>query len=181
MLVRFIKVGKFLHVIALMAFSLSCSAAIMLERTDLNQAPFSWYIWFAVLVIFLPMGILAELDGYSRFQNYKQVKDQLFQHGFQLRLLRPLERSSCQREAAILAGVELGIGQQVKEYYYTKGYRWYHIIPDFVFQYPLFFFSAYFWRTTFFTPYYRSRVDYANIDLSGFDLMLKGLEIEPAT
>jgi hypothetical protein len=146
---------------------------------DPSPGTAEWYIWLAILFVFLQMTILAELDGYSRFQNYKQVKDQIFINGFQERILKPLSRSSCQREAAILAGEELGIGPLVKNYYMDKGYRWYHIIPDFVFQYPKFFFSAFFWRTTFFTPYYEPRIDFSQYDMSEIDLILKGIQLDP--
>jgi hypothetical protein len=178
MLIRYYKVGRFLHVVATLAFTVAFYAGILLLELQETTESLAWYAWLYVLVVFLVMAILAELDGYSRFQNYKQVKDQLFCNGYQERLLKPLERSSCQREAAILAGDELGIGNQIRKYYYAKGYRWYHIIPDFVFQYPLFFFSAYFWRTTFFTPYYKPKIDYAKLDLMSNDFMLKGINSE---
>lgn len=179
-LVRIYKVGKLLHMFAVIAILLSFYSGFQLLTIDYSSQPNEWLIWAIAFVIFTSQIVFAELDGYSRYQNYKQIKDQIFINGYQERLLKPLERSSCQREAAILAGDELNLGNVVKNYYWKKGYRWYHIIPDFVFQYPLFFFSAYFWRTTFFTPYYKQKIDYDNIDLSGIDLIFKGNQLEPA-
>ncbi len=175
-LIRFYKVGKLLHFVALLALFLAVFALVVLMTKDVGNT-LEFYFYLYLLITFSLMAVMAELDGYSRFQNYKQVKDQLYFNGYQERLLKPLLRSSCQREAAILAGSELGIESEVKDYFYEKGYRWYHIIPDFVFQYPLFFFSLYFWRTTFFTPYYKSRVDYKQVDTSTLDLFLKGLQL----
>ncbi|MEJ2595738.1 MAG: hypothetical protein P8100_11595 [bacterium] len=175
-LIRFYKVGKLLHFVALLALLLAVFALVGLLTQDMSD-PLDFYLYLYVVVTFSIMAVMAELDGYSRFQNYKQVKDQLYFNGYQERLLKPLLRSSCQREAAVLAGTELGLGSEVKSYFHEKGYRWYHIIPDFVFQYPLFFFSLYFWRTTFFTPYYRSRVDYNQVDTSTLDLYLKGIQL----
>ena len=175
--IRYYKVGKLLHFVALFAFLITIYALSWMLLHERQDNPFIFNLWMATFLIFGGMAILAELDGFSRYQNYKQVKDQLYLNGYQERLLKPLLRSSCQREAAILAGTELGLEPEVKAYYYNRGYRWYHIIPDFVFQYPWFFFSLYFWRTTFFTPYYRSKVNYDLIDLSQEDLKLKGIQI----
>jgi len=160
--IRYLNVGRLLHIVAILAFSIAVFSFVSLINLDFNSDINSGIIWSAVFIIFFSMCILAELDGYSRFQNYKQVKDQLYLNGLQGRLLKPLMISSCQREAALLAGKELGFYSDVKHYFYVKGYRWYHIIPDFVFKNPLFFFTDYFWRTTFFTPYYSSKVNYDN-------------------
>ena len=176
-LARFYKVGKFLHFVAVFAFVVALFALVQLLVID-TEAPWVFYTYLTAMVLFMNMAILAEMDGYSRYQNYKQVKDQLYFNGYQERLLKPLLRSSCQREAAVLAGTELGLEKEVKDYFYNKGYRWYHIIPDFVFQYPLFFFSLYFWRTTFFTPYYEPKVDYDQVDVGKLDLLLKGIQLE---
>jgi hypothetical protein len=181
MVYRFYKVGKLLHFIALMALAVAVFALVKLLSTNYHHQTVYWWAWFISFVVFLSMSLLAELDGYSRFQNYKQVKDQIYLNGYQQRLLKPLTRSSCQREAAILAGDELGVGEQVRSFFYSKGYRWYHIIPDFVFQYPLFFFSRFFWRTTFFTPYYQPKIDYSQLDLTKTDLILKGIQFEAST
>ena len=175
-LVRYYKVGKLLHFVALLAAITAAYLASALSRLDTDEGD-GFYIQVFLLISFISMSILAELDGFSRFQNYKQVKDQLFLNGYQERLLKPLLRSSCQREAAILAGDELGLGKQVRDHFYEKGYRWYHIIPDFVFQYPFFFFTAYFWRTTFFTPYYRSKVDYSKVNIAEQGFPLRGIQI----
>lgn len=165
---------------ALFAFIVASYSFIFLFQLDYNDGKITYLFVLYLAIVFGCMAMLAELDGFSRYQNYKQVKDQIYFNGYQERLLKPLLRSSCQREAAILASTELGIGDKAKEYFYSKGYRWYHIIPDFVFQYPLFFFSIYFWRTTFFTPYYKAKVNFDELDLSRIDLSLKGIELERA-
>ncbi|MGB5531344.1 MAG: hypothetical protein WBQ32_15355 [Ignavibacteriaceae bacterium] len=165
LIIRYGKVGKLLHFVAFWALVVSAYSFLRLNNLEYNADPFLWITWLALLIILFNMGILAELDGYSRFQNYKQVKDQMFLNGFQERQLKPLLKSSCQREAAILAGDELGIGKEVRNYFLQKGYKWYHIIPDFVFNNQLFFFSMFFWRTTFFTPRYEPKVNYDLLEL----------------
>lgn len=105
------------------------------------------------------------MDAYSRYQNYKQINDQILEFGWQERILRPMLSSRCQRDAASVACQKLELGEECKNYFSSFGYKWYHIIPDFVFKNPSFFFSSYFWRTTFFTPYYKSK--YNNLNLLG--------------
>jgi len=160
LIIRYLKVGRLLHFVAALAFMIDVYSFSTLINIDFYSDKFLWFVWLAVFIIFFNMSILAELDGFSRFQNYKQLKDQMFLHGYQERQLKPLMTSSCQREAALLAGKELGLFDDVKNYFYGRGYTWYHIIPDFVFKNPLFFFTNFFWRTTFFTPYYPQKFNY---------------------
>lgn len=162
-IIRYWKVGKLLHIVAILAFAITVNLFSILIDLDFQTGAFLWLIWIMLLISFFNISILAELDAYSRFQNYKQVKDQMFLNGFQERQLKPLLKSSCQREAAILAGNEIGFGEEVRKYFYNRGYRWYHIIPDFVSRDPLFFFTPYFWRTTFFAPYYKPKVNYEQL------------------
>ena len=159
-IVRYWRVGKLLHIVSFLA---ACIAGIIfsnLRGFQFELNPMLWFIWLIIFISFFNMSILAELDSFSRFQNYKQVKDQIFLYGFQQRIVKPLAKSSCQREAAILAGIELGYDEEIKTYFHKLGYRWYHIIPDFVFDNPLFFFTRLFWRTTFFAHYYTPKVNY---------------------
>jgi hypothetical protein len=166
LIIRYWKVGKLLHVVSALAFLIAIFSFTALKNINFYSDSFMWFIWLTIFIIFFNMCILTELDGYSRFQNYKQLKDQMFFNGYQERQLKPLLKSSCQRQAAKLAADELGLGKEVRSYYDKKGYRWYHIIPDFVIHNPLFFFSAFFWRTTFFTPYYEPKVNYDKLELS---------------
>ena len=175
--IRYYKVGRFLHIVALFAFSITVYAAIAILPLSYSENQGDFLLWGAVLIVFGSMGILAELDGFSRFQNYKQLKDQIYFNGYQERLLKPMLRSSCQRDAALITCDELGLEKEIRDFFKGRGYRWYHIIPDFVFQYPHFFFSAFFWRTTFFTPYYKARVDYSLLDISEINMIVKGKHV----
>lgn len=165
---RYWKVGKLLHIVAFLAFFFSVFSFTTLQELNFNLDIFSFLAWIFIFICFFNMSILAELDAYSRFQNYKQIKDQIYFNGCQHRLVKPLSKSSCQRSAVILAGNELGCGNEVRTYFYNSGYRWYHIIPDFVFSNPLLFFTAFFWRTTFFAPRYQSKIDFNLIPLSEY-------------
>lgn len=122
-----------------------------------------WKIIFYFALWLYPVS--AQFDARSRFQNYKQIKDQIYLFGFRTRILKPVLKSRCQRDAARQAAFELGYGDRCRLYFRKHGYRWYHLLPDFVFTHPFFFFSRYFWKTTFFAPTYRPRVDYRNIPM----------------
>lgn len=104
--------------------------------------------------------IFGQLDARSRFQNYKQIKDQIFIYGYDERIFKPVLKSRCQRDAAWLSAKELGYAKQCKSYFKSMGYRWYHLFPDFVFSKPEFLFTNYFWKTTFFTPRYVPKIKY---------------------
>lgn len=117
-----------------------------------------WKISFFCLLCLYPVS--AQFDARSRFQNYKKIKDQIYLFGFSERILKPVLKSRCQRDAALIAAKELGHGNKCRRYFKRKGYHWYHLLPDFVFTYPHFFFTRYFWLSTFFVPYYKPRVKF---------------------
>lgn len=175
---RYINVGRLLHFISLMDMIISAVAIYHIMTLYGTGEAELILIWGIVLILFGGMSVYAQLDGYSRFQDYKRVKDQLYFYGYKERIMRPMLKSRCQRDAAHLACDELGIGHRAKTCFIENGYRWYHIIPDFVFEDPAFFFKAYFWRGTFFTPYYKARVDFSQIDPAELRLAIKNLQVE---
>ncbi|WP_245594759.1 hypothetical protein [Flavobacterium limnosediminis] len=62
--------------------------------------------------------------------------------------------------AAIVAADELGISNEVKEYYRKKGVKWYHFIPYFMVKDPFFLFRDKFWSRTFLEKDYKPKFDY---------------------
>ncbi len=154
---RYFRVGILLHSIALMSLliALFVSQYIRLSYRNDNFLASILFLWLTAFI--LSITILAELDVRSRYQNYKQIKDQIFENGYQTRIMKPMLKSRCQRDAAILAARESGLESRLRSYFSVHGYRWYHVIPDFVFSNPQFFFSKYFWMTTFFVKKYNSK------------------------
>lgn len=106
---------------------------------------------------FVSLPLFSQLDARSRYQNYKQLRDQFILFGFDHRILKPALKSRCQRDAAHIAARDTGYGDACKTLFRVCGYRWYHLFPDFLFTHPWFLLTAYFWRTTFFTPTYHAR------------------------
>ena len=150
----YFKVGELLHLIAFISFIFFIAFyKVASFQYDKHHIILTFiYGYFSYLAFWIT--ILAELDARSRFQNYKQIKDQLYKYGYREIILNPVLNSRCQRDAALVAFTELGYKEEVKQFYYKKGYRWYHIIPDFVFSHPQFLFTGAFWKTTFFVPKY---------------------------
>jgi hypothetical protein len=153
----YLRVGAFLHMNT-MLYLLLFKPSLDLGLTWLAQGllwPGILSCWLASF--FLVNMVLSQLDARSRWQNYKQIKDYLYGFGYRERIFKPVLNSSCQRNAALIAAEELGYRARVEAFFWSQGYRWYHIPPDFVFSHPQFLLSRHFWRTTFFAPTYHPR------------------------
>ena len=112
---------------------------------------------YPVLVSLSLFPLFTQLDARSRFQEYKRVKDQVARYGPDRRIFKSVAGSRCQRDAALAAANQLGYGSRCRACFSAAGYRWYHLLPDFVKGQPRFLISAAFWRTTFFMPTYQAR------------------------
>jgi hypothetical protein len=152
---RYFQVGSLLHLIALID--------MFIARFYLKYSVFLWsegFSWELALYIYLflffgSIPIFAELDAWSRWQNYKLFRDLIYQYGYRERFAKSLIHSRCQREAAYIAALDVGCTDQVARFYYERGYRWYHLIPDFVFKSPRYLLTRNFWNTTFFAKKYK--------------------------
>jgi hypothetical protein len=158
----YLQAGKLLHIITLIeitALLFILPFLFMLEAG--NSLLFLIQLW--AILFFSSLPVFSQLDARSRFQNYKQIKDQIFIYGFDKRILNPVLKSRCQRDAALLSATELGYRDQCEAYFKSHGYKAYHILPDFIFTHPELLFSKYFWITTFFASSYTSKIDYASM------------------
>jgi hypothetical protein len=156
-LVTYIRVGTFLHINTVL-YLLLMKPCFDLGLVEFEQGllfPGIWWSWLSSF--FLANAVLSQLDARSRWQNYKQIKDQLYSFGYRDRIFKPVLNSSCQRQAALTAAAELGYRAQVQALFRSHGYRWYHIPPDFVVAQPQFLLTRHFWRTTFIAPTYYPR------------------------
>ena len=153
----YIEVGRLLHSIAI----LTAVSSIFFFKLFLG----AYFIGNTIgLVIFgdlflhtATIPIFAELDAYSRFQNYKLVKDLIYRYGFRVRFIKTFRYTKCQREAALYAARDLGCKFQILEYFRSCGYKWYHILPDFIWSHPEYLLTKSFWSTTFFAKTYHPK------------------------
>lgn len=105
------------------------------------------------------------MDGWSRYQNYKRAKDQFYLYGFKERIAAIYIGSKCQRMAAQVAAEELGYHNEIASYYKKKGVEWYHFIPYFMVQDPLFMIRPHFWQRTFLEKNYTSKFNFKELSL----------------
>lgn len=157
----YLKSALLLHCITMVEIALLIAAAPGLLPTGAD----SWVrtAGSAMLMLFLvSLPVFSQLDARCRYQNYRRVKRQFVRYGFDARILRPLLKSRCQRDAAQVAANETGYGEICREYYRECGYCWYHVLPDFLFTDPLFLASRRFWQSTFFLKTYHPRSDLRN-------------------
>ncbi len=154
--IRFIKVGYFLHVMAFIGIFLFFFG--FLKILEWNESPNGYFNLIAYSLILyqgLSLPFFAELDALGRYQNYKQVKDKLFELGFDERLIKPFMYSKCQRDAVVIAAGDLSCKINVQEYFYRNGYRWYHVFPDVFLKNPLVLFQKTFWTKILFIKHYQ--------------------------
>jgi len=151
--VTYFKTGYILHAFSIFVFVLFLNCFESLQSaTGIKQIIYSLLTMF-----FFSITITSQMDAYSRFQNYKMVKDMLYQHGYREFFLKPFSRSRCQRDAVTEAATQLGLNTNVDLYFKRLGYRWYHIIPSVLLENPLVMLTKNYWYTTFFVSYYKSK------------------------
>ena len=153
--IRYVRVGIFLHLIAALGIWLFIESAQELLVYRISEIDYGFYImlWLASLGLVLPF--FSEMDAYGRYQNYKIIKDKLYELGFDLRLVRPFMYSNCQRFAILIAAIDLKCSDEVKRYFLENGYSWYNVMPDRWLKDPLGLFKKDFWEKILFTKYYK--------------------------
>jgi len=168
LLISYFKVSKWLH-IALVLFLIesyfygnALKEALLLENKWLIVF-WLFFFLFSFLHIFLVL-----MDSWSRFQNYKRMKDQLYRYGFQPKVANNYLVSKCQRQALKIACKELGFYKEYKRFLKLRAVKWHHFIPYFMMEDPLFMVKSHFWNRTFLEKHYTPKYKY--IDLYRKDL-----------
>lgn len=168
----YIYVGRLLHLITIFEILVGILLLPLIISIEAHESIFISLLKVFFVGYLISFPILSQLDARSRFQNYKQIKDQFYIYGFQNRILQPVLKSRCQRDAALISAKELGLLKECKDFFRQHNYRWYHLLPDFVLKKPQFLFTRYFWQTTFFTPTYHPKVDYRVINVQDIKYQL---------
>jgi len=157
---RLTHISVFLFMLESMLYWNLLQWAILLE-SDLWTLVWTICFLFSFIHIFL-----VQADGWSRYQDYKRAKDQIFTYGCRERILMQYSTSQCQRSACTTAARELGYGEEAEKYYRKLGYRWYHFLPDFMVDDPFFFYKKSFWKRTFLEKYYRPKYDFRALSMN---------------
>lgn len=154
---RLLYYSLVLFILESLFYWVKLKAAILIDST--------WWtlFWFAFFMFSFVHIFLVIMDGWSRYQNYKRAKDQFYIYGFTGRICNLYIGSKCQRMAALVAAKELGIEDDVKQHYSSKGVKWYHYIPYFMVIDHLFLFKKYFWKRSFMEKNYKSKFDFKKL------------------
>ena len=105
---RYLKVGAFLHlmsVLSVLILVVCTRIALDFFREELFTRSLAWgalALWAFTVPFF------SQFDAFGRYQNYKQIKDSLYEMGFDTRLIKPFMHSKCQRDAATRAASSSG-------------------------------------------------------------------------
>ena len=159
-IMKLIQTGMLLHLAACLGVILFCTfyPLAMDALYQKNWSRLAGYGWLAAYGFILPF--FAELDALSRFQNYKQAKDLFYENGFKPRIANLYAGSRCQRDAAVMAAKDLGIGPEIIEHYQARGFKWYHVLPGALFSRPGILLTRNYWQRTLFEARYTSRYFY---------------------
>lgn len=146
---RYMKAAPWPHMTGcasmLLALGLKCAGLVYWDQGDLVRAvPLAWWG-----VCWLVVAVFALADAVSRHREAQRIRLMFLKYGFDVRILEPLARSRCQRDAAIFAADEVGHGEEARRYFAALGYRWYHILPDLVVRNPFSFLRPSFLRSSF--------------------------------
>jgi hypothetical protein len=164
-LISYWNTGKLLHVSVLLFILESYFYGRMLQWALAGNHTIWIILWASCFLFSFAHIFLVIADGWSRFQDYKRAKDQMFMYGPKIRILNQFAASQCQRAACVTAAKELGFAGEAQEYYDGLGYKWYHFLPDFMVHDPFFFYKRYFWRRTFLEKYYKPRFNYHELSI----------------
>jgi hypothetical protein len=151
---RYLKVGSFLHFMSVLSVVILIVCVRIATEFFQEDLYLESYLWAALALWAFTIPFFSQLDAYGRYQNYKQIKDALYEMDFDKRLIRPFMYSKCQRDAVVIAGDDLGFGNEIRAFYRDQGYRWYHILPDAFVRNPLVLFKGLFWKRILFTKRY---------------------------
>src|SRR5690606_12886853 len=163
MLISYLRVGKLLYWSLILFFAESFIYGHQLVKSIEQRGAWAIIFWFSFFLFSFVHIFLVLADGWSRFQNYKRVKDQFFIYGFQGRIAENYIGSKCQRMAATVAAGELGLADKLEDYYESRVVRWFHYIPYFMISDPFFLFKRHFWSRTFLEKAYQSKFDYKSL------------------
>ncbi|MDQ7917366.1 hypothetical protein RBU60_07255 [Mesonia sp. MT50] len=156
-------VGKLLYLSLGLFILESILYGSQLIQSYQNNSTWGTVFWVICFLFSFVHIFLVLMDGWSRFQNYKRVKDQFYIYGFNIKTANHYKGSKCQRNAILVASKELGLEQQAVSFYKRQGIKWYYLIPDFMVSDPFFMIRSNFWARTFMEKKYIPKIDFSKI------------------
>jgi hypothetical protein len=164
MLYSYLNVGKLLYYSLIIFIFETVVYWVQFDKAFRSENWLLAIFWFGSVLFAFTHIFLVMMDGWSRFQNYKRIKDHIYQHGFTVQIASHYKGSKCQRRAVIVAAAELGHEKEAYDYFATLNLKWYNIVPHFMLKDPLFLFKRYFWSRTFLEKYYTAKYNYRELE-----------------
>ncbi len=161
--ISYLKVGRLLHWSLLLFILESYIYWYFMVNSIASEVVFFTVFWVICFVFSFVHILLVIMDGWSRFQDYKRAKDLFFVHGFCHRIAMLYLGSKCQRAAAIVAAEELGMKNEIIDFFRDHGVKWYHYVPYFMVRDPFFIIRRTFWERTFLEKYYVAKIDFRRL------------------
>jgi len=159
-IVSYWNVGILLHLsIAIFIFE-SWFYWTKLKSAYLDESFIFAVFWLGSLLFAFSHIFFVIMDAWSRFQDYKRIKDKLYIHGFNPKIAMIYSGSKCQRTAFLVAAKELGMEQKAIAFYNRTGIRWYHFVPRFMIEDPMFLFKKSFVSRTFLEKHYSPKFNF---------------------
>lgn len=155
---RYLQTGYLLHFITVLSVYLCiyCTKeTIIILKNSNDWKELALFIYLTLYTFILPF--FSQLDAFSRYQNYKMIKDKIYLYGFDYRLLKPFVYSRCQRDAISVALFELNYSGEWKTLISKLGFKWYHLLPHLIVKKPSVLFSQKYWIKTLFVKPYNSK------------------------
>ncbi|GEM_PF-295639 len=159
----YFKVSKWLLVAFILFIIESFLYYEQLERVLLQENYVLQVFWGGCFIFSFVHIFLVIMDSWSRFQNYKRLKDQLYTYSFQPKIANNYLVSKCQRRALKIACNELGLSHEYHRFLELRGVKWHHFIPYFMVQDPFFLLKKHFWNRTFLEKYYEPKYDFRKL------------------
>lgn len=162
-LISYLEVGKLLYFSLFLFVLESYIYGYFLYKALQNASALFSVFWLVSFLFSFVHIFLVLMDGWSRYQNYKRVKDQFYIYGFNTKTANHYKGSKCQRSAIITASKELGLKEKAVSFYKRQGIKWYYFIPQFMVKDPFFIIKRSFWSRTFMEKKYVSKFDFRKI------------------
>lgn len=85
----------------------------------------------AISLFTLALAGVAEHTAIRQLSKYKKIKYSLEKDGLDKGKLEHESHSWCRRNIVKVAAKDSGYEDQVRDYFKEKGYKWYHLFPDY--------------------------------------------------
>ena len=145
-MVKYVRVSPLLHSSSLVTSGVGIYSTIESIQNFSDGNYLSGSLYAAVSAVGYAATTIFQLDSRARFRLYERLVKIFEERGYNERVLEIMTTSRCQRGAAKYAAADVGLKDEVDNFFTEKGYRWYHLIPNKLLESPSYIFNVDFWK-----------------------------------